>query len=152
DTGHVERKGDGYHRTKRPYFEVNQDNAALEALVGPSVYAQLENGGFRGLGDLAARRETFRSLLREVTGFGDATAALLLAAVQVMIEREPGAAGRGPWGSADLIGSPYPRPYQHEAFAIFRGYGYQGQVVEAPTGSGKTLIGMMCIQDWLATL
>ncbi len=69
-----------------------------------------------------------------------------------MIEREPGAAGRGPWGAADLIGSSYPRPYQHEAFAIFRGYGYQGQVVEAPTGSGKTLIGMMCIQDWLTTM
>jgi hypothetical protein len=153
DTGHVERKGNGYHRTKRPYFEVNQDHAALEALVGPSIYAQLEERGFRGLGDLAARRGDFRRLLKdELTGFGDATAALLLAAVLVMIEREPGAAGRGPWGAADLIGSPYPRPYQYEAFAIFRGYGYQGQVVEAPTGSGKTLIGMMCIQDWLTTM
>ena len=152
DSGHVERKGNGYHRTKRPYFEVNQDHAALEALVGPRIYAELEEHGFRGLGDLAARRERFRSLLLEPKGFGDETAALLLAAVLVMIEREPGAAGRGPWGAADLIGSSYPRPYQHEAFAIFRGYGYQGQVVEAPTGSGKTLIGMMCIQDWLTTL
>ena len=88
----------------------------------------------------------------EPKGFGDETAALLLAAVLVMIEREPGAAGHGPWGAADLIGSSYPRPYQQEAFAIFRGYGYQGQIVEAPTGSGKTLIGMMCIQDWLTTL
>ena len=152
DTGHVERKGNGYHRTKRPYFEVNQDHAALEALAGPSIYAQLEEHGFRGLADLGARRAEFRSLLSDLTGFGDATAALLLAAVLVMIEREPGAAGRGPWGAADLIGSSYPRPYQYEAFAIFRGYGYQGQVVEAPTGSGKTLIGMMCIQDWLTTM
>ncbi|MEZ4639485.1 MAG: hypothetical protein R2856_31755 [Caldilineaceae bacterium] len=24
--------------------------------------------------------------------------------------------------------------------------------MEAPTGSGKTLIGMMCIQDWLRSL
>ena len=152
DSGHVERKGNGYHRTKRPYFEVNQDHAALEALVGPRIYAELEEHGFRGLGDLAARRGRFRSLVLEPKGFGDETAALLLAAVLVMIEREPGAAGRGPWGAADLIGSSYPRPYQQEAFAIFRGYGYQGQVVEAPTGSGKTLIGMMCIQDWLTTL
>jgi hypothetical protein len=152
DTGHVERKGNGYHRTKRPYFEVNQDHAALEALVGSKIYAELEEHGFRGLGDLAARRERFRSLVLEPKGFGYETAALLLAAVLVMIEREPGAAGRGPWGAADLIGSSYPRPYQHEAFAIFRGYGYQGQVVEAPTGSGKTLIGMMCIQDWLTTM
>ena len=39
DTGHVKRKGNGYHRTKRPYFEVNQDHAALEALVGSKIYA-----------------------------------------------------------------------------------------------------------------
>jgi hypothetical protein len=92
----VERKGNGYHRTKRPYFEFNQDHAALEALVGPRIYAELEEHGFRGLGDLAARRGRFRSLVLEPKGFGDETAALLLAAVLVMIEREPGAAGRGP--------------------------------------------------------
>ena len=154
DTGHAERKGNGYRRTKRAYFEVNQDEAALEALLGPSIYRKFEEQGFRGLGDLAARRADFRRLLAELTGFGDATAALLLAAILVMIEREGGGAGVSgrPWGAADLIGSSYPRPYQYEAFAIFRGYGYQGQVVEAPTGSGKTLIGMMCIQDWLTTM
>ena len=152
DTGHVERHGSGYRRTKRPYFEVNQDHAALEALAGPRIYAELEEHSFRGLGDLTARRSKFRSLVLEPKGFDDETAALLLAAVLVMIEREPGTAGHGPWGAADLIGSSYPRPYQQEAFAIFRGYGYQGQIIEAPTGSGKTLIGMMCIQDWLTTL
>jgi superfamily II DNA or RNA helicase len=57
-----------------------------------------------------------------------------------------------PWTFADLVGSPYPRPYQYEAYAVFRGYGYHGQLVEAPTGSGKTMIGMMCIQDWLQKL
>ena len=57
-----------------------------------------------------------------------------------------------PWSFTDLIGSPYPRPYQYEAYAVFRGYGYHGQLVEAPTGSGKTMIGMMCIQDWLNDL
>ena len=39
----------------------------------------------------------------------------------------------GLWRHADLLGSPYPRPYQYEAYAVFRGHGYQGQVVEAPT-------------------
>jgi superfamily II DNA or RNA helicase len=52
----------------------------------------------------------------------------------------------------DLIRSGIPRPYQLEAYAVFRGYGYDAVVVEAPTGSGKTLIGMMCIQDWLRAL
>src|SRR5262249_33021726 len=52
DTGHVERKGGGYRRTKRPYFEVNQDHAALEALVGSRIYAELQSRAFRGLGDL----------------------------------------------------------------------------------------------------
>ena len=94
----MKRKGNGYHRTKRPYSEVNQDHAALEALVGSKIYAELEEHGFRGLGDLAARRERFRSLVLEPKGFGYETAALLLAAVLVMIEREPGAAGTRPLG------------------------------------------------------
>lgn len=152
DSGHVERKANGYRRTKRPYFEVNQDETALEAVVGERIYSRLEHDGFRSLSEIVARRREFRELLSALTGFGDETATLLLAAGRAMIERDAGAGAGGPWGATDLIGSPYPRPYQHEAFEIFRGYGYQGQVVEAPTGSGKTLIGMMCIQDWLTTL
>ena len=56
------------------------------------------------------------------------------------------------WRHADLLNSPYTRPYQYEAFTVFRGGGYRGLLVEAPTGSGKTMVGMLCIQDWLRTL
>jgi superfamily II DNA or RNA helicase len=56
------------------------------------------------------------------------------------------------WEHVDILGSPYPRPYQRDAYTIFKGYGYQGALIEAPTGSGKTLMGLMCIQDWLRTL
>ena len=49
------------------------------------------------------------------------------------------------WRHADLLNSPYPRPYQYEAFDVFRRSGYRSTLVESPTGSGKTLIGMLCI-------
>ena len=56
------------------------------------------------------------------------------------------------WRYADLIHGPYPRPYQREAFTAFRHYDYRNLLIEAPTGSGKTLIGMMCMQDWLRSM
>jgi hypothetical protein len=52
----------------------------------------------------------------------------------------------------DLINSPIPRPYQLEAYYMFKGNNYNGDIIDSPTGSGKTLMGMMCIQDWLRTL
>jgi superfamily II DNA or RNA helicase len=81
---------------------------------------------------------------------GPSSAALFVDLVETLLEAR--AQEASPWTYADLIGSPYPRPYQYEAYAVFRGYGYDGQLVEAPTGSGKTMIGMMCVQDWLQDL
>ncbi len=52
----------------------------------------------------------------------------------------------------DIINSPIPRPYQLEAYYMFKGDNYNGSIIDSPTGSGKTLMGMMCIQDWLRTL
>jgi len=52
----------------------------------------------------------------------------------------------------DIINSPIPRPYQLEAYYMFKGDNYNASVIDSPTGSGKTLMGMMCIQDWLRTL
>ena len=52
----------------------------------------------------------------------------------------------------DIINSPIPRPYQLEAYYMFKGDKYNASVIDSPTGSGKTLMGMMCIQDWLRTL
>lgn len=52
----------------------------------------------------------------------------------------------------DIINSPIPRPYQLEAYYMFKGDSYNADIIDSPTGSGKTLMGMMCIQDWLRTL
>ncbi len=52
----------------------------------------------------------------------------------------------------DIINSPIPRPYQLEAYYMFKGEKYNGNIIDSPTGSGKTLMGMMCIQDWTRKL
>ncbi|MCK5047354.1 MAG: DEAD/DEAH box helicase family protein, partial [Candidatus Heimdallarchaeota archaeon] len=52
----------------------------------------------------------------------------------------------------DIINSPIPRPYQLEAYYMFKGDNYNASIIDSPTGSGKTLMGMMCIQDFLRTL
>lgn len=52
----------------------------------------------------------------------------------------------------DIINSPIPRPYQLEAYYMFKGDKYNGSIIDSPTGSGKTLMGMMCIQDWIRKL
>ena len=103
---------------------------------------------FAGLSDVLGRQSSFRAVFNQVTGLSAAGAALFIDLVGTLLEDR--VSQTGAWSHTDLIGSPYPRPYQYEAYAVFRGYGYQGQLVEAPTGSGKTLIGMMCIQDMAA--
>ena len=52
----------------------------------------------------------------------------------------------------DIINSPIPRPYQLEAYYMFKGDKYNASIIDSPTGSGKTLMGMMCIQDWIRNL
>jgi len=52
----------------------------------------------------------------------------------------------------DIINSPIPRPYQLEAYYMFKGENYNASIIDSPTGSGKTLMGMMCIQDFIRTL
>ena len=152
-SGHVATAGERptrYARTQRTYTDMDINAPSLRALVGPDLYARLEEGNFAGLNDVAVRQSAFRQLFGEVTGLGQASGALFVDLVETLLE--DGAQDTGPWTYTDLIGSPYPRPYQYEAYAVFRGYGYHGQLVEAPTGSGKTMIGMMCIQDWLKNL
>jgi hypothetical protein len=150
-TGHCELvAGKGWTRTSRPYTESEADATALEGLIGPETHSSLAAAGFGGLSDVAGRPEELRERLPEVLGLSADTADLLVEAAAVLLESR--AARGGPWRHADLIGSPYPRPYQYEAFAVFRRSGYRSTLVESPTGSGKTLIGMLCIQDWLQSL
>lgn len=149
-TGHALRSAAGHVRAERTYTEIDIDAASLKALLGDELHGRLAAGGFRGISDVEARQAAFREEFARVTPFGPGTADLVIeAAVTLMDTRPPEPTG---WHHADLLNSPYPRPYQYEAYAVFRGGGYQGQLVESPTGSGKTMIGMLCIQDWLRTL
>lgn len=153
ESGYVDIAGQRptlYTRSQRPYTSMDLDVPSLRALVGPDLHQPLAAAGFRGLSDIFDRQSTFRELFSQHTGLGQTSAALFVDLVGTLLEGMAGATS--PWTFTDLIGSPYPRPYQYEAYAVFRGYGYQGQLVEAPTGSGKTMIGMLCIQDWLTNL
>ncbi len=153
DGGYVQKVGERpvtYTHTDRAYTEMDIDGPSLRALVGQELYAQFEEAGFRGLSDIASRQSAFRQRFTQATGLSETTAVLFIDLVETLLEG--GSESTSRWRHADLVNSPYPRPYQYEAYAVFRGYGYQGQLVEAPTGSGKTMIGMMCIQDWLRNL
>jgi superfamily II DNA or RNA helicase len=150
-SGYVRQRERGFVRTARTYHNVNLDQAGLHTLVGPALEGSFERAGFSGLSDVLARKSRLRALFRERLGLSDDTATLFLSAAEVLAD-SAASPEVGRWRHADLLGSPHPRPYQYEAFAIFRGYGYQGQLIEAPAGSGKTLIGMLCIQDWLRAL
>jgi hypothetical protein len=148
--GHATRTTGGWVRAARPYTESDLDTHALEALVGAPTAARLAAAGFHGITDLTARPEELRSRLPDIAGLPADVADLLVEAAAVLMETREAATST--WRHADLLGSPYPRPYQYEAFGVFRRSGYQATLVEAPTGSGKTLIGMLCIQDWLRSL
>lgn len=106
--------------------------------------------GFRGVHDAAARIDAFAAHLCTVEGLQPETATAAVEVVTSLEDTRPREASA--WRHADLLNSPYTRPYQYEAFTVFRGGGYRGLLVEAPTGSGKTMVGMLCIQDWLRTL
>jgi superfamily II DNA or RNA helicase len=152
-SGHVDRVEERparYARSGRAYAEMDIDGPSLRALAGQTFYDRLVAEGFRGLSDILARQSAFRQTFSEITGMDETTAVLFIDLAETLLEDRIGKTS--PWSHADLVNSPYPRPYQYEAYAVFRGYGYQGQLVEAPTGSGKTMIGMMCIQDWLRNL
>ncbi|MDD1721654.1 MAG: DEAD/DEAH box helicase family protein, partial [Euryarchaeota archaeon] len=152
EKGHVQRADDGYVRTKRRYSSMNLDRASLQALLGQSLYREFERSGFHGLSSIADRKEAFREFFERFTGCGTHMADMFIAVASELLGPPSSSPDIAHRRHADLIGSLYPRPYQRDAYTIFRGYGYQGQVIEAPAGSGKTMIGMMCIQDWLRTL
>lgn len=156
-SGHIERLqvqplDERYRCTARTYGTINLDQAGLHTLLGPALFHHFDAAGYHALTDVVNAKEKFRARFATLTSFSESTAALFVAAVEALAEADTEAAALKPWPHADLIGASHVRPYQHEAYAIFRSYGYQGQVIEAPTGSGKTMIGMMCIQDWLRTM
>ncbi len=150
-SGHVVEDGGVLRRTVLPYTADNFDELGLRSLFSEPLAEQFEQAGFHGIADVTAREQGFRTLFRDLTGTSDDTAVLFVAAARAVAEPDVIATFSG-WRHTDLLRSPYPRAYQRDAFALFRSRGYRGQVIEAPAGSGKTFIGMLCIQDWLRSL
>jgi hypothetical protein len=89
--------------------------------------------GFRGLGDLEARQEGFRRRFSQVTAFGAGTADLVIEAATTLLDTRPPKASA--WRHADLLNAPHLRPYQYEAYAVFRASGYQGHLSISGRGS-----------------
>jgi superfamily II DNA or RNA helicase/DNA-binding transcriptional ArsR family regulator len=149
--GHVTTGEKGYLRTSRTYVEEDIDIMSLRALTGARHYRPLLDAGFSELQDLDDRPGDFQDLFLELTGLTSPdTAALFVEAARLLMDTSMGEARV--WRHADLLHTPIPRPYQRAAFAAFNRGDYQGLIVDAPTGSGKTMVGMMCIQDWFRSL
>jgi superfamily II DNA or RNA helicase len=150
-TGHVLAERDQYRRTQRPYVELDLDVVGLRGLAGPELHAKLVERGFPGLRDVNGQPRGFVSALNEVAGLElPETGQLFVEACRTVLSTT--LAKTSAWRFADLINGPYPRPYQRQAFVEFRHGNYQNLLIEAPTGSGKTFVGMMCIQDWLRAM
>ncbi|MCB0112210.1 MAG: DEAD/DEAH box helicase family protein, partial [Caldilineaceae bacterium] len=150
-SGHVDTGDDGCIRTTRPYVELDKDVAGLRALIGRTFYAGFAALGYDSLGAILEQRASFKRDFHLLTRLREPyTIELFLNTVQLLLDTS--VSSTKVWRYADLLHSPHPRPYQQAAFDVFRQHGYDSIVIDAPTGSGKTLIGMMCIQDWLRTL
>ncbi|MFO7837480.1 MAG: DEAD/DEAH box helicase family protein [Candidatus Thorarchaeota archaeon] len=151
EAGYLSRTNGNYSRTNRTYKPTNLDDAGLQALLGKELYVKFEQNGFPGISNINNKAAEFKRFFEEMTDTGGLVSELFLATITDLLGPESEKPEMEQWHYSDLIGSSIPRPYQRDAFTIFRGHGYQGPLIEAPTGSGKTLIGMMAIQDWLKT-
>ncbi|MDH4213455.1 MAG: DEAD/DEAH box helicase [Candidatus Thorarchaeota archaeon] len=152
EKGHLMKTGTRYTRTKRPYIHTNLDDSSLQSFLGAEIYQEFQRGGFPGVSNIINRRKSFQKFFKKLTSFEELIADMFVSALINLNLSESIKSKYNAWSYFDLNNSSIPRPYQRDAFTIFRGFGYQGQLVEAPTGSGKTLIGMMAIQDWMATM
>lgn len=148
-TGHAVERDGRYAPTDLPYLESNLDHASLAMLLGPGLTAKFADAGFEGISTALERRTEFCERFEMEAGLGPEAATLTVACLKALAAPVEAFHGDGPWEHADLSGSAHPRPYQRVIHAVFRGQGYAAQVIEAPAGSGKTLIGMLCIEDWL---
>jgi superfamily II DNA or RNA helicase/predicted transcriptional regulator len=152
ETGHMTKSENNYTITDRIYKASNIDDTSLQALLGPELYSEFAKAGFPGLSNIVNRRSAFHEFFEDLSSSGEFLADIFIAAVLEILNHEESKARLNIWHHSDVISSEFPRPYQRVAYTLFRGYGYQGQLIEAPTGSGKTLIGMMVIQNWLSLM
>ncbi len=150
ERGMLVRNDEGYRRTATLFLDLRMAEGIMGSLLGPDLERRFAAAGFERLDHVTARPEAFMEAFVSITGLSEANAALF---IDASIDfQDVHRTSQRHWQHRDLIHSGIPRPYQLEAYAIFRGYGYRGVAVEAPTGSGKTMVGLMCIQDWLGSL
>jgi len=152
EKGHLMKTNTIYARTKKAYIHSNLDDIRLQSFLGTELYQEFQKAGFPGVSNIVNRRKSFHKFFEKLTSFEELIADMFVSALINLFLLESTKSKYNEWSYFDLNSSAIPRPYQRDAFTIFRGFGYQGQLVEAPTGSGKTLIGMMAIQDWLRSM
>jgi hypothetical protein len=140
-----------YSATTRPYNEIDLNMRLLRGLLGPRLYPKFHKARIRRLSHVNARPGIVAEVFAPLTGMTDPATRELFAQTCALLYRVSLAAVR-PWHFRELAATPIPRPYQQEAYQVFRNRSYLGSVIEAPTGSGKTMIGMLCITDGLRTL
>lgn len=143
DSGHLRRDDAGrLVRTGVRHQGLERGSAAFALLVGPRLGGLLHEAGVRSVVDVAGDPEAVSAaLLGRRLARRETVDALV--AVAGRLAHESGVAMRSTWPPPGLRG------YQRDAFRAFRDGGYAGLVVDAPAGSGKTLIGAMCVVDWL---
>ncbi len=146
----IEEEG-GYAVTTRPYNELDLDSRSLFALLGHESYQRFKRGGFSRVGDIRGRFASFKRRFSVIAEMSNEELPDLFYEVAVMLLKNS-LAEVSPFHHQDILSSTIPRPYQREAFEEFQKKNFNCSIIEAPTGSGKTLIGMMCIQSWLQTL
>ncbi len=147
NAGYISQSKSGFKRTTKVYDELQSDSAILEHLLGSEVAQAVFASGFNGIIDVIQRQDEFVEVFVAATGMSSPVGTLFVAVTAAFANEQE--AGHTPWRHLDLLGSRIPRPYQRTAFAILKGTGYRGNLLEATTGSGKTMIGLMCIQDFL---
>lgn len=151
DAGYIVEEAGRFVRAPRVYAELDKDVAGLRALLGRTLYQRFAARGFDSLGAVHERAALLRAEFSDLTGLaGPLTCEQFLEAVALLLGSS--AEASDVWRYRDLLRSTDPRPYQRAALHALRVADFQGAVVDAPTGSGKTLIGQLCIQTWLQTL
>lgn len=144
-TGHLSRDDDGrLRRTGRRHVGVELGSDALDTLLGPRMRRLLHEAGIHSVGDVVADPVAVTEALGDVFAQRDTVDAFLLVAQRLAREAHPTA--RANWPD-DTV-----RDYQRDAFDALRAGGYRSLVLDAPAGSGKTLVGALCITDWLEHL
>lgn len=151
-TGHVIEHDGRYRPSGLPYVDTNVDRAELTILFEEALARRLADLGFEGVSSMLEQRDAFIEAFAAETGLSSETASLAVACGEALSQSAAAIHGARRWPHAELASSAHPRPYQRLLHAIFRAHRYAGQVIEAPAGSGKTLVGMLCIEDWLRSL